>query len=139
MTKEVIITIEGIQSGTGEEPILVTAPGIYHYINGRHFIQYEEKTEDAGKVSKNTIKISASNILLDRKTPNLSRMEFDLAAKTRTYYRTQYGDMVFDIKTESIKLEEGPDKIAVGLLYTLFTNEEKLSDNNIIITINAVQ
>ena len=135
MTKEVIISIEGTQIGSEEDPIVVTASGIYHFTNGKHFVQYDEKLEGSDKSSKNTIKISPSNVVLTKKTVVQSHMEFELNELTRTYYQTAYGEMIFDIITKSISLEEKPYKIEARLEYTLTTQGSVVSDNIITVII----
>ncbi len=137
MIKEVIVTIEGIRIGTEEEPIVVTVPGIYHFTNGKHYIQYEEKIADSDAVSKNIMKISPTHIVLSKKTTQVSQMEFDLKETTQTVYPTVYGNLPFDIRTDSILLEETQDLIEVKLLYTLFTGDAHVSDNSIMISIAA--
>ena len=44
MTKDVLITICGIQKRDGEtdEPIETVTPGEYYFRNGKHYILYEE-------------------------------------------------------------------------------------------------
>lgn len=139
MTKEVLITIEGQQLGHDEEPIIVTSPGTYHFRNGRHYIQYQEILTDSGAISNNTIKISPSHILLSKKRTNhISQMEFALNEITQTRYQTAYGDLSFDIRTDSIAVSEELEKIEVTMNYSLSTNDAHVSDNRISIIIKAV-
>lgn len=139
MTKEVLVTIEGMQQGDDAEPIVVTVPGIYHQANGKHYVQYEEKLTDSEEHSKNTIKISASNVLLSKKTSEVSQMEFVLGEITQTIYQTGYGNLHFDVKTDSIVLLEEEDRIRVRMSYTLSTAEVLVSSNNILITIQSTR
>jgi uncharacterized beta-barrel protein YwiB (DUF1934 family) len=138
MTKEILITIEGQQLGNDEEPIIVTSPGIYHFTNGRHYVQYQEILTDSGVISKNTLKISPSHILLSKRTNHISQMEFDLNEITQTIYQTAYGDLNFDIRTDSIVISEEAERIEVSMNYSLSTNDAHVSDNRIRITIEAV-
>lgn len=134
MTKRVAITIEGVQIGE-EEPVLTKAYGTYHYINDKHYIQYDEKSPEDGTITKNTMKISQSNILLTKKASQTSQMEFDLKAGTRMQYHTPYGSFPLEITTKSILLKEVPGLIEVDLKYSLSTNDSHLSDNSIVIRI----
>ncbi|HWT75383.1 MAG TPA: DUF1934 domain-containing protein [Mobilitalea sp.] len=135
MTKEVFVTIEGLQKGTEEEAIIVTAPGIYHFTNGRHYIQYEEKLADSGEVSKNTIRIEPSQVVLSKKVMQVSQMIFDLQEITQTAYLTPYGNLMLGIKTASINLKEELERIEVSMDYALSSEEAFLSDNSIRITV----
>ena len=44
MTKDVLITISGIQTIDGEvnDPIETVTPGEYYFRNGKHYILYDE-------------------------------------------------------------------------------------------------
>lgn len=139
MTKEVQVTIEGKQLGNDEEPIIVTVPGTYHYTNGKHYVQYQEKLTDGETYSKNIIKISASNVLLSKKSAGVSQMEFDLKEVTQTVYQTAYGNLHFDVRTNSIVLLEEDDRIRVRMNYSLSTGDSLVSDNSILITILSVR
>lgn len=137
MTKDVLVTIEGTRLGTDEETIVVSVPGVYHFTNEKHFIQYEEKIVDSDIVSKNIMKISPTHIILTKKTSQVSQMEFDLKNVTQTMYPTIYGNLPFDIRTESIQLGETEDRIEIKLRYSLFTGDAHVSDNSILIIIAA--
>ena len=60
MTKEVIITIRGLQAGpdTDGEPIEMIITGEYYYKNNKHYILYEEVMEGETATNKNRIKIA---------------------------------------------------------------------------------
>lgn len=53
MTKDVLITICGIQKRDGEtdEPIETVTPGEYYFRNGKHYILYEEVQEGIAEVT----------------------------------------------------------------------------------------
>ena len=138
MTKQVLITIEGRQINGDEEPIIITAPGTYHFTNGRHYIQYDEKLEESETVSKNTIKIGTSKVVLVKKLLQISEMVFDLNEITQTVYQTPYGNLVFDVKTYSILLKEGAEKIEVFMEYSLSADSALVSDNSITVTVTPL-
>lgn len=135
MTKEVLITIEGRQIGSGDEPIITTVPGIYHNNNGKHYVQYEEAIEETTAYSKNRIKIEPSRVVLTKKIVRTSEMIFDRAETTRLDYQTPYGDISFDLKTYSILLKDEEDQLQVFMEYSLYSNSDLVSDNSILITI----
>ena len=59
MTKDVLISISGLQFAGGEnsEPVEVITSGSYYKKNGRHYILYDEVAEDTA----GTTKISSSS------------------------------------------------------------------------------
>lgn len=136
MTKDVIVKIEGSQSGT-DEGIKTKAHGIYHFTNGNHYIQYNEKLPESNVISKNTIKISPLQVILTKRVRENSQMIFDLEEITQTTYQTPYGNLTFDIKTSSIKLHETTEKIELIMDYSLSAEANHVSDNNIIITVSS--
>ena len=69
MTKDVLITICGIQKRDGEtdEPIETVTPGEYYFRNGKHYILYEEVQEGIAEVTKCMIKIGDDSVDLSKK------------------------------------------------------------------------
>ena len=63
MTKDVLITVSGLQFETEEdEAVEVISRGEYYFRNGKHFLVYDEPTGDADENSKCVIKISKEEI-----------------------------------------------------------------------------
>lgn len=135
MTKEVSITIEGIQLGSEEAPIIMTASGTYHMHKDKHYIQYEEQSEEGLGSIKSMIKIGLTQIEMTKKGTGNSEMTFDLNQKTEVIYRTPYGTLFFEAMTSRIAVEEAEEEIVVRLEYSLFTNDETISDNRTTIRI----
>lgn len=135
MTKEVLITISGVQKGSKDEPVVITASGTYHFANERHYVQYEEKVEDADLILKNIIKISPEKIILMKKGAQSSQMIFDLHQEDQAVYQTPYGSFSFTTDTKSIVLRETADRIEVRMEYSLSSDSSKVSDNEILIII----
>jgi uncharacterized beta-barrel protein YwiB (DUF1934 family) len=135
MTKEVLITIKGQQDGSGEEPVVVTACGIYHFTNGKHYIQYEEKSGESEEVFKNMMKISSNEITLSKKGTQSSQMVFQLNESDQAIYQTPYGSFSFVTDTKSIVLKETNKRIEVRMEYSLSADGSKVSDNEITIFI----
>lgn len=138
MKKEVSITIEGLQLGTEEEPVVTTTVGTYHLYNDKHYIQYEEPTENGVGTTKTTLKIGLTKVELSKKGSASSVMTFDLNEMTQAIYQTQFGNLFFEVKTSEITVQESEEFIDVDLKYVLFTNEVYLSDNQIKLRINSL-
>jgi uncharacterized beta-barrel protein YwiB (DUF1934 family) len=136
MTKEVFITIEG-RLLEEEEPVILRVPGTYHFTKGSHYIQYEEKLPESDAITKNIIKITPSQVTLSRKGKQLSRMIFDRKETTQAVYQTAYGSLLFELKTQSILLNEGKDNLELKMEYSLSVNDAHLSDNRITVNVTS--
>lgn len=138
MTKEVSITIAGVQLGTDEEPIIMTASGTYHLHNDKHYIQYEERSEEGLGSVKNLIKLSLTRVEMTKQGAAKSQMDFDLNHRTEIIYQTPYGSLYFEARTTRLVITEAESLIEVTLEYSLFSKEEHISDNRTIIRISAI-
>ena len=77
MTKEVLINISGLQMDVDpENPIEMVTTGAYYLKNGKHYILYDELSED-NEVTKNVLKIGPNSVELTRKGPQGSHMIFE--------------------------------------------------------------
>ncbi len=141
MTREVTVRIEGRQmgeSGTWDEPIIVTARGSYLELNNKHYIQYEEKTEEQELVS-NMLKITLNRIDMTKKGATKSQMAFDINDVTEVIYQTPYGSLGFEVRTSKLTIEDTPDLINVDLEYALYSKDNHISDNRTAIMISSIK
>lgn len=136
MTREVIISINGMQPGQAEDTIQVKAEGTYHKRNGKHFIHYKEVSEDNGDVILNTIKITAQKVEIIKKGSISTQMSFDIKNNAKALYQTPFGKLDFNINTTYMKVKEGEAEIFVELHYSLSSQDSPISDNAITIRIN---
>jgi uncharacterized beta-barrel protein YwiB (DUF1934 family) len=137
MTKEVTITIDGIPTEDEEGAVSITAPGVYHYRNGKHFIHYEDKGENGEEAVKNTIKIASDKIEITKKGVNTTQMLFETEGITENCYHTPYGSLLLQIKTTKMQVEEGPDDLRIKLQYTLSSEGRHISDHSITIKVSS--
>lgn len=139
MTKEVLITICGLQNGPDAdgEPIEMTTTGEYFYKNGKHYVLYEEVTEGETKTTKNRIKIAPGYLELTKNGVVNTHMLFEEHKKNVTHYYTPYGSLMMGIDTKSILVEEEADVIKVVADYALDLNQEFAADCDIKITIQS--
>lgn len=135
MTKEVSITMEGIQKGSEDSPVRTTASGTYHMRHDKHYIQFEEQAEEGQGIIKNMIKITLNQVEMTKKGAFNSEMVFDLNHKTEIVYRTSFGTLYFEAQTSKITVNEEEDKLEVLLEYSLFSNDDPISENRTIIRI----
>lgn len=143
MTKDVIISIAGLQYEVDEEEAVeIISRGEYYYRNDKHYVRYEELTEESGipgKVTNCTLKISEDRIDLMKKGANNVHMIFERDKSNLTYYNTPFGDLMLGIHTNTIDIKEDDSLIEVTLTYGLDINYGHVSDCTLSIKIHSSQ
>lgn len=140
MTKDVLITISGIQMIDEEDSdVEMIVRGDYYQKNGKHYILYEEMMEGfTGKV-KNVIKISPSGMDIIKKGIANTHMQFEKNKKNLSCYNTPLGDLVIGIQANRIRIDEEEDCLKINVEYSLDINYQHASDCNIMLDIQSVQ
>lgn len=139
MNKEVIINISGLQLDAGtEEPIELMTTGDYYLKNGKHYVIYDELTDDS-QVVKNRLKISPKVVEVTKKGASSSHMVFERGKENLTYYDTPFGSLLLGINTSKIDLEEKEDSMALHIDYGLSINSDHVSDWSIDVSIASKQ
>ncbi|WP_066713367.1 DUF1934 domain-containing protein [Clostridium sp. Marseille-P299] len=132
MTKDVIVSIAGLQYEIGEEEAVeIISRGEYYYRNNKHYVRYEELTEEDGfpcKLTNCTLKISNDKIDLMKKGASNVHMVFERGKSNLTYYNTPFGDLMLGIHTKTIDIKEEDSLIEVVLTYGLDINYGHVSD-----------
>ena len=138
MTKDVLITISGIQMIDEEDSdVEMIVRGDYYQKNGKHYILYEEMMEGfTGKV-KNVIKISPSGMDIIKKGIANTHMQFEKNKKNVTLYQTPAGQMAVGISTSEITIDEDADQLKVMVDYKLDVNYEPLSECSMVVDIQS--
>ena len=141
MTKDVLITICGIQKRDGEtdEPIETVTPGEYYFRNGKHYILYEEVQVGIAVVTKCMIKIGDDSVDLSKKGASGVHMIFQRDKKTRTSYQTPYGSLMLGFDSKMIRVLESEDMIHLNLEYDLEVEEEHLAECSLTLKVQAKQ
>lgn len=139
MTKEVFISIRGLQNGpqTDDQPIEMITMGEYFYKNNKHYIIYEEVMEGETKTTRNRIKIAPGVMELSKNGVVTVQMCFEELKKHVTQYHTPYGSIRMAIDTKSVKIEEKENEINVSVCYSLEMNDEFVADCDIKIEIRS--
>lgn len=143
MTKEVLISISGLQLDINEEEAVeVISVGTYYKKNDKHYLLYEElPMEEMGSrmLTKNTIKISDNQVDIIKKGVSNTHMIFEKDKKNVTYYNTPFGELLIGIYTTKLEVVESEDEILVNLEYALDVNASHVSDCDIKIKVSARQ
>ena len=135
MKKEEIINISGLQLDvSSEEPIELMTTGAYYLKNGKHYIMYDELTDDS-QIVKNRLKISPKVVEVTKKGASSSHMVFERGKENLTYYDTPFGSLLLGINTSKIDLQETEDSMALHIDYGLSINSDHISDCSIDVSI----
>ena len=120
MTKDVLITISGIQMMDEDDmDIEMMVRGDYYQKNGKHYILYEEVLEGFTGTVKNIIKISPDSMDIIKKGIANTHMQFEKDKKNLSCYNTPMGDMVVGIQARDIRINEQPDRLTVDVELSL--------------------
>ena len=111
-----------------EKPIELVTVGTYYRKNGKHYVLYEEQTEDNGQVTKNIVKFYDGHFEMTKKGGNNSFLLFDREKKTSTIYQTVAGPIQIDAVTRDLSIEETEDELLVNVKYALDINYNFISE-----------
>ena len=139
MTKDVLVTICGLQNGpeTDGEPIEMTVAGEYFYKNNKHYILYDEVMEGETQVTKNRIKISEGQMELTKHGVVNVNMMFEETVKHITQYYTPYGALSMAIDGKKVEIKETEHEIDVKIEYGMEMNGEFVADCDISINVKS--
>lgn len=128
MTKDVLITISGMQFDIEEEPVEFVTMGTYYLKNGKHYVLYEEQMEENGQVTKNIVKFYEGHFEMTKKGESTSFLLFEREKKTSTVYQTVVGPIQVDAVTSELSIEETEDELLVNVKYALDINYNFISE-----------
>lgn len=127
MTKEVLVSISGMQADIEDTPIELVTTGTYYLKNGKHYVLYEEQPEDDTTVTKNVVKFYDGHFEITKKGGVNSLMIFDRGQKTSMVYSTPMGPLQMDVVTEELVIEETEEEMRACIKYALDINYEFVS------------
>ena len=138
MTRDVLITISGIQLADGDsnEVEMITA-GDYFQKNGSHYILYDEVMEGQNDIIKNTIKIRPEGLDIIKRGSSSVHMTFEKDKNNLSCYATPFGEMMIGINTNDILIAEDEDSLKVRVSYSLDINYQHVSECNINLDIHS--
>ncbi len=141
MTKEVLVTIRGMQFTKQEEedlePVEVIMAGDYYKKNNKHYVIYDEVIEGFDGTTKNIIKLQEDCIDIIKKGVANVHMTFEKNKKNVTCYDTPFGSLMLGIHAKNIDIQEEEDDIRVKVEYALELNYEHLANCNIKMAIQS--
>lgn len=130
MTKEVFLSLKGLQMENGEDAqeIETITRADYYRKKDSHYVIFEEMTEGFLEKTKNMIKFRDSYLEVSKKGLINVHMVFEENKKNMTSYMTPYGNILIGIDTESVLVEEKENQIRVQVEYALEANYQHLAD-----------
>lgn len=134
MTREVLIRISGFQMMTSEDEaddVEMITTGDYFQKNGKHYIIYDEVMDGFEGNIRNTVKVSPEALDIRKQGVTNAHMVFEQDKKNMTRYATPMGDMMVEVSTNRIQVDEQEDSLKVLVEYSLGINYEHVSECNI--------
>ena len=128
MTKDVLVTISGMQFDIEDEAIELITDGMYYLKNGKHYILYEEQPESSDPVTKNIVKFNDEQFEMTKKGGNNSYLLFNKGQKTSTIYQTPAGPMQINVTTHDFSVTETEKELTVNIKYALDINYNFISE-----------
>ena len=116
MTKDVLLSIKGLQIGENEQndTIEVISPGDYYFRNGKHFFMYEEVMEGQKESTRNMIKVRDNYMELTKKGAVNVHMIFEKNGK-KYEKKNIFGEYekLNNLKKYEIPMEEEEGEIEI--------------------------
>lgn len=139
MTKEVFVTLKGLQVHEQVEPNMVEmmALGEYYEKNGKKYIIYEEAVEGFDAKIKNIIKVSPDTLEVTKRGNTNTHMIFQVDKKNITYYRTPFGEFQIGIFGKKINIQESDGEMDITVEYELEMNYEFVANCNIQLNVKS--
>ncbi len=132
MEKNVLITVSGLLfTGAAEEEqqdVEVIAPGEYFCKNGKHYVLYDEVTENDQDMVHNVLKISQEQVNIRKKGLVNTELVFSKGKETVSHYSTPYGNLILGICANELEVQEEPQGLRVNVQYALEINYEHITN-----------
>lgn len=139
MNKEVLVSIQGLQFGTGEEPDMIETinSGQYYKKGSHHYILFDEVTEGYDKPTRNLIKFGEGLCSVNKQGVVNVNMLFEEKKRNLTNYVTPFGNIMIGIDTRRVELCEDENQIHLSVNYALEANYEHLADCKLKIAVRS--
>lgn len=131
MNKDVLLSIRGLHFTEGDEdgtPVEIITPAEYYLKNGKHYILYNEISEDTNEITKAKIKIDNNCVEITKKGASSTNMLFEKGKKNLTCYNTPFGSLMLAINTNQISFSKEENQLSLRIDYFLEANYEPIAD-----------
>ncbi|MDO4260759.1 MAG: DUF1934 domain-containing protein [Eubacteriales bacterium] len=132
MTKEVMVTLSGLQLGDGENEVIETVHiGEYYEKDGTHYLFFDELIEGNARPVRNMLKIAPQKLEVRKRGPVSAELVFEEGAVNETAYSIPYGSFLVAVRTTGVRLSVEEEKVELNASYELIVNGEHCSDCDI--------
>lgn len=137
MTKEVIISIRGLQfmEGDGEDDIETVQQGEYYFRNGSHFLLFDEYMEGFREPSRTMLRFKEKELTLTKRGLLNVQMVFEEKKKNLSHYRTPYGMILIGLDTGRVEYAVKEHELHLEVDYVLEANYQYVADCHIVINV----
>ena len=138
MTKEVVVTISGLQLSDGDQDTIETVHvWEYHEKDGVHYVFFDEILEGHDQPVRNMIKLGERSVAVRKRGPVSSELSFEEGSTSESAYNMPFGAFMVSVHTSSVRLNVEEEKIESKASYRLSINGEHCSDCDIQVTVQA--
>ncbi len=136
----VAVTVEGVQVDTaGEKTVLKSAArGKYSARAGKHYVRYEDASLHDKEAVPTVLKFSTEGLTLIRRGAVDMQLEFRLGERTRSVYRTPYGNFDLLVETQKLDIYFKDGQGTVQAEYDLFLNDALQGHNTLNVVIDEI-
>jgi uncharacterized beta-barrel protein YwiB (DUF1934 family) len=127
MTKDVLVTVKGIQSA-GEPPVELVTPGEYYSKDGVHYLFYVESGDDAKSTTRNRIRFDSGQVDVRKEGSVSVNLLFVKDKRTVSNYNTPFGSLATAVTTTQLSLDESEDEISLLVRYALSIGGNDMED-----------
>lgn len=139
---DALISIKGTVVSEGQEPdvIKLVTDGLYTTRNGKRYISYKESQMTGLEGVTTTLKVEGNNcVTLIRTGTARSHLVIEKGTRQLCHYGTQYGDLMVGISGCHINSHLNDLGGNLKFNYTLDINSNKISFNEVSITIKEAK
>lgn len=126
MNKDIVIEVVGTHTADGNTEVIESkCDGQYYEKNGKHYLLYEELTEN-GTV-KSIIKVSDELLEVIKKGAANSHLFYQAGETVKCNYDTPFGCIPIDINTKNLDIYVENHHIKVVVSYVMFCDEKQIA------------
>lgn len=137
MTKDVLVTVSGMQTDIEDTPIELVTVGTYYFKNGKHYVLYEEQAQEQDHITKNTVKFYDGHFEMIKRGGANSFLVFEKGQKTSSIYNTPFGPLQIDALTKELDITESEEELQVYVKYNLDINHNFISECDVHFKVQA--
>lgn len=138
MTKDVLITVNGLRlEGNESDDIELVTSGTYYSKRGKDYILYEEHLQEIDGATKCNVIIDDNKVDIIKHGQANVHIIFKKLKKNSSYYQTPFGSILVGFHTTELEVKKDDDEIKIYIKYNLEVNYNHISENDILIKVQA--